>query len=165
MQSHWLCKSCLASCMLVSLTECGMQQDEWPTGQSDKLAGEAIPLQATPVPTLSASILRANGNGNSGLTMLIASGSSSIDGEIASAGFGRAAEGDLGDEGPPNTPLVQGEWAYSPTKLGPSDFELLRVVGQGAFGKASDPLIDNIELALWRVSPCVNANYQTCLCC
>ena len=98
-------------------------------------------MQAIPVPTLSASMLHANGNGGSGLTIATASASSSIDGEIASAGFGRAAESDLGGGSPPDTPLVQGEWAYSPTKLGPSDFELLRVVGQGAFGKASHPLI------------------------
>ena len=63
------------------------------------------------------------------------SGSSSLDGEIASAGFGRPAVDDLGDGSPQGASLVQGEWSYSPTKLGPSDFELLRVVGQGAFGK------------------------------
>ena len=63
------------------------------------------------------------------------SGSSSLDGEIASAGFGRPEVDDLGDGSPQGASLVQGEWSYSPTKLGPSDFELLRVVGQGAFGK------------------------------
>lgn len=65
------------------------------------------------------------------------SGSSSLDREIASAGFSRAETDELGDGSPPGAGLVQGEWSYSPTKLGPSDFELLRVVGQGAFGKVS----------------------------
>lgn len=63
------------------------------------------------------------------------SGSSSLDGEIASAGFGRPADNELGGGTPQGATLAQGEWSYSPTKLGPSDFELLRVVGQGAFGK------------------------------
>ena len=60
-----------------------------------------------------------------------------MDGEIASAGFSRAAADELGAESPHGAHLVQQAWSYSPTKLGPSDFELLRVVGQGAFGKVS----------------------------
>lgn len=102
-----------------------LPQDDWPHGKMVSAVNTGDPSEDADPTVLDSGRLQGS------------SGSSSMDGEIASAGFGRAAADELGDESPRGARLVQGEWSYSPTKLGPSDFELLRVVGQGAFGKVS----------------------------
>lgn len=107
-------------------------QDDWPSGESETVQDAALGTEHT-----ASGVEALHDNHNSGLAPGLVTGSSegsSLDGEIAAAGFGRALD-ELEQGSPPEARLVQAEWAYSPTKLGPSDFELLRVVGQGAFGK------------------------------
>lgn len=110
-------------------------QDDWPIGESETAQNAALGTEHT-ASGVEALHNKHNGSLAPGLVTGSSEGSS-LDGEIAAAGFGRALD-DLEEGSPPEARLVQAEWVYSPTKLGPSDFELLRVVGQGAFGKVSD---------------------------
>lgn len=100
-----------------------MLQDEWPNGETGTAIDSGDPSKDADRTVIDTDLLHGS------------SGSSSLDGEIASAGFGRPGSDELGEGSPQGASLVQGDWSYSPTKLGPTDFELLRVVGQGAFGK------------------------------
>ena len=98
-------------------------QDEWPSSKTATAIDSGDPAKEAEQTVLDTDLLHGS------------SGSSSLDGEIVSAGFGRPGVDELGEGSPQEASLAQGEWSYSPTKLGPTDFELLRVVGQGAFGK------------------------------
>ncbi|CAL5223372.1 g5877 [Coccomyxa viridis] len=98
-------------------------EDEWPNGETGTAIDSGDPSKDADRTVIDTDLLHGS------------SGSSSLDGEIASAGFGRPGSDELGEGSPQGASLVQGDWSYSPTKLGPTDFELLRVVGQGAFGK------------------------------
>ncbi len=112
----------IPSCLPVSFGSCWLQ-DEWPNGETGTAIDSGDPAKDADQTVLDTDLLHGS------------SGSSSLDGEIASAGFSRPEADELGEGSPQGASLVQGEWSYSPTKLGPTDFELLRVVGQGAFGK------------------------------
>lgn len=130
-------------------------QGDWPSGNPEALGKTVTALEDAGTAALGARPL------HSPLAPDLVTGSSessSLDGEIASAGFGRAAEDDLREGSSPEAGLVQGEWSYSPTKLGPSDFELLRVVGQGAFGKVG-PLPEELQYA------CAECHHGGCILC